>query len=45
MVTVLGNGYGDKSSNTGRTQFAFSHGANTLRKGMNPIILPSAMGK
>ena len=22
-----------------------SHGTNTLRKGMNPIILPSAMGK
>ena len=23
----------------------FSHNTNTLGKGMNPIILPSAMGK
>ena len=23
----------------------FSHGTNTLGKGMNPIILPQAMGK
>ena len=24
---------------------SISHGANTLRKGMNPTILPPAMGK
>ena len=38
MVIVLGNGHGDTSSNTG-------HSTNTLGKGMNPIILPPAMGK
>ena len=36
MVIVLGNGHGDTSSNPG---------TNTLGKGMNPIILPPAMGK
>ena len=39
MVIVVGgggNGHGDTSSNPG---------TNTLGKGMNPIILPPAMGK
>ena len=33
------NGHGDTSL------IAFSHSTNTLGKGMNPIILPPAMGK
>ena len=40
MVIVVGNGHGDSSSNPG-----ISHSTNTLGKGMNPIILPPAMGK
>ena len=43
MVIVLGNGHCDKSSNPGRD--CILHCANTLGKGMNPIILPPAMGK
>ena len=43
MVIVLGNGHGDTSSNPGRD--CISHSTNTLGKGMNPIILPPAMGK
>ena len=35
MVIIVGNGHGDTSSNS----------TNTLGKGMNPIILPPAMGK
>ena len=42
MVIVSGIGYGDTSSNPGLIAF---HIANTLGKGMNPIILPPAMGK
>ena len=38
MVIIVGNRHGDTSSNPG-------HSTNTLRKGMNPIILPPAMGK
>ena len=38
MVIVVGIGHGDTSSNPG-------HNTNTLGKGMNPIILPPAMGK
>ena len=38
MVIVVGIGHGDTSSNPG-------HSTNTLGKGMNPIILPPAMGK
>ena len=34
MVIVVGNGHGNSSSNP-----------DTLGKGMNPIILPPAMGK
>ena len=35
MIIVVGNGHGDTSS----------HSTNILGKGMNPIILPPAMGK
>ena len=42
MVIVVGNGHGDTSSNPGRDSL---HCTNTLGKGMNPIILPPAMGK
>ena len=35
IVIVVGNGLGDTSSQS----------TNTLGKGMNPIILPPAMGK
>ena len=42
MVIVIGNGHGDTSSNPGRV---WLHCTNTLGKGMNPIILPPAMGK
>ena len=44
MVTVGENGQGDTSSNLAET-VCISHSTNTLRKGMNPIILPPAMGK
>ena len=43
MVIVIGNGHCDTSSNPGRD--CISHNTNTLGKGMNPIILPPAMGK
>ena len=36
MVIVVGNGHETDS---------ISHGTNTLGKGINPIILPPAMGK
>ena len=45
MVIVVGNGHGDTSSNPERDCACISHSTNTLGKGMNPIILPSAMGK
>ena len=41
MVILAGNGHGDTSSNPG--QLIAFHIA--LGKGMNPIILPPAMGK
>ena len=41
MVIVVGNGHGDTSSKTD----CISHSTDTLGKGMNPIILPPAMGK
>ena len=44
MVIVVGNGHGDMSSNQDETD-CISHSTNTLGKGMNPIILPPAMGK
>ena len=43
IVIVAGNGHGDTNSNAGRD--CISHCTNTLGKGMNPIILPPAMGK
>ena len=43
MVIIAGIGHGDMNSNPGL--IAFSHSTNTLGKGMNPIILPPAMGK
>ena len=43
MVTTIGNGHSNPSSNLGRGCFAF-HSANTLVKGMNSAILPPAMG-
>ena len=45
MVIVAGCGHGDTSSNPGQDWLHFSHSTNTLEKGMNPIILPPAMGK
>ena len=42
MVIVVGNGQGDTSSNE---IDCISHSTNTLGKGMNPVILPLAMGK
>ena len=44
MVIVVGNGHGDTSPNLYETS-CISHSTNTLGKGMNPIILPPAMGK
>ena len=44
MVIVVGNGHSDTSSNLNETD-CFSQSTNTLGKGMNPIILPPAMGK
>ena len=44
IVIVIGNGHGDMSSNPGLAN-CISHHTNTLGKGMNPIILPPAMGK
>ena len=44
MVIVVGNGHGDSSSNPGKNDW-ISHSTNTLGKGVNPIILPPAMGK
>ena len=44
MVIIVGNGHGDTSSNPGETD-CISHSTNTLGKGMNPIILPPAIGK
>ena len=42
MVIVVGIGHDDTGSNPGRD---ISHSTNTLGKGMNPVILPPAMGK
>ena len=44
MVIVVGHGHGDSSSILDETD-CISHGTNTFGKGMNPIILPPAMGK
>ena len=44
MVIVVGIGHGDTSSIRDETD-SISHSTNTLGKGMNPIILRTAMGK
>ena len=44
MIIVLGNGHDDTSSKLDKTD-CVSHSTNTPEKGMNPIILPPAMGK
>ena len=44
MVIVAGYGHGDTSQILDLTD-CISHNTNTLGKGMNPIILPPAMGK
>ena len=44
MVIVVGIGHDDTNSNPDETD-CISHSTNTLGKGMNPIILPPAMGK
>ena len=43
MIIVVGTGHGDTSSNLNEAD-CISHSTNTLGKGMNPIILPLAMG-
>ena len=43
MVTVIENGHDEPSSNHEAVYFSYS--ANTLWKGMNPIILPPAIDK
>ena len=44
MVIDVGKGHGGTSSNLDEAD-CISYSANTLVKGMNPIILPSAMSK
>ena len=44
MVTVVENGHGDTRSNP-ELDWLYSHSTNTLGEGMNPTILPPAMGK
>ena len=41
MVTVIGNGHSNSSSNP----VSISHRTNTLRKDMNPTILPPTIRK
>ena len=43
VVIAVGNERSDTSSNPGWD--CISHSTNTLGKGMNPIIVPPAMGK
>ena len=44
MVIVVGNEHGDTSPILDEAD-CISHSTNTFGKGMNPIILPPAMGK
>ena len=44
MVIIVRNGHGDMSQIQNEAD-CISHSTNTLRKGMNPIILPQVMGK
>ena len=46
MVIVAGYGHGDTSSNPGPDCVSNTLiSTNTIGKGMNPIVLPPAMGK
>ena len=45
IIIVVGNEHGDNEFKSWTRLIAFSHSTNTLGKGMNPIILPPAMGK
>ena len=45
MVIVLGNGHTRQQVQILAKTDCISHSTNTLGKGMNPIILPPAMGK
>ena len=45
MVIVVGIGHDNSELKSWTRLIAFSHSTNTLGKGMNPIILPPAMGK
>ena len=42
MLTVIGNRHGVQNLDEA---VCISHSTNTLGKGMNPTIFPSAMGK
>ena len=44
MIIVAGNGHSARVQILDETD-CISHNINTLGKGMNPIILPPAMGK
>ena len=44
MVIDVGNGYGDTSSILDKAK-CNPHCTNIIEKGMNPMILPPAMGK
>ena len=44
MVIVIGNEHGDRVQILDEIDY-ISHSTNTLGNGMNPIILPPAMGK
>ena len=44
MVIVVGNDMATRVQILDETD-SISHSTNTLEKGMNPIILPPAMGK
>ena len=45
LVIIIGYRHNDSSSNPRQGCLHFSHSANTLGKGMHPIILPSVIGK
>ena len=45
MVSIVGNGHGETSSNPGTRLIAFHIALISLGKGMNPIILPPTISK
>ena len=45
MVIVLGNEHERSEFKSWTKMFAFHLHANALRKGMNPFLFPSAIGK